>query len=251
MVIYFSGTGNSRYCAEMIAHRTNDDIVNSHNYIKDMIAPGFISSSAWVFVCPTYAWQMPRVFKKFIRSGGFSGSKDAYFVLTCGSETGNAQKGIKKLCDDMGFNYKGMLCVCMPENYIAMFPVPSEERCAKMISAAEKTLEAGIAKILKGENFEETKVSAMDRFKSGPINKGFYLACMNTKHFYSTDKCISCEKCAKVCALNNITYFKGRPVWGKNCTQCMACICLCPEEAIEYGKRSVGKRRYECPEYVK
>jgi MinD superfamily P-loop ATPase len=24
----------------------------------------------------------------------------------------------------------------------------------------------------------------------------------------------------------------------------MACICYCPKEAIEYGKRSVGKPRY-------
>nr|WP_264291386.1 MULTISPECIES: hypothetical protein [unclassified Dorea] len=28
------------------------------------------------------------------------------------------------------------------------------------------------------------------------------------------------------------------------CTHCMACICYCPAEAIEYGKKSVGKPRY-------
>ena len=33
-------------------------------------------------------------------------------------------------------------------------------------------------------------------------------------------------------------------VWGKNCTHCMACICYCPKEAIEYGKKSKGKPRY-------
>lgn len=37
---------------------------------------------------------------------------------------------------------------------------------------------------------------------------------------------------------------EGGPVWGKRCTHCMACICGCPAEAIEYGKRTVGKRRY-------
>ena len=31
---------------------------------------------------------------------------------------------------------------------------------------------------------------------------------------------------------------------GKNCTHCMACICYCPKEAIEYGKKSKGKPRY-------
>ncbi len=35
----------------------------------------------------------------------------------------------------------------------------------------------------------------------------------------------------------------GRPLWGGSCT-CMACICRCPAEAIEYGRKSRGKPRY-------
>ena len=30
----------------------------------------------------------------------------------------------------------------------------------------------------------------------------------------------------------------------------MACICYCPKKAIEYGRASLGKPRYKCPEYV-
>ena len=45
-------------------------------------------------------------------------------------------------------------------------------------------------------------------------------------------------------ATNNITLQTGKPVWGQNCTHCMACICYCPAEAIEYGKKSLGKPRY-------
>jgi len=40
----------------------------------------------------------------------------------------------------------------------------------------------------------------------------------------------------------------GKPVWGKQCTHCMACICYCPAKAIEYGKKSVGKPRYHFEE---
>ena len=47
-----------------------------------------------------------------------------------------------------------------------------------------------------------------------------------------------------VCPLNNIRLENGKPVWGKNCTHCMACICYCPKEAIEYGQKSKGKPRY-------
>ena len=60
--------------------------------------------------------------------------------------------------------------------------------------------------------------------------------------------CIGCGKCEKLCPLNNITLQNARPVWGSNCTQCMACICYCPTRAIEYGKKSAGKPRYHFEE---
>ena len=55
---------------------------------------------------------------------------------------------------------------------------------------------------------------------------------------------IGCSKCVELCPLNNIHLENGKPVWGKNCTHCMACICYCPKEAIEYGKKSRNKPRY-------
>ena len=59
--------------------------------------------------------------------------------------------------------------------------------------------------------------------------------------------CTGCGKCERACALNNIRITEGKPAWGKECTHCMACICGCPAHAIEYGKRSIGKVRYQCP----
>ena len=44
--------------------------------------------------------------------------------------------------------------------------------------------------------------------------------------------------------MNNITLRVDKPVWGDRCTHCMACICCCPAEAIEYGRKSVGQPRY-------
>lgn len=33
-------------------------------------------------------------------------------------------------------------------------------------------------------------------------------------------------------------------------THCMACICRCPTQAVEYGKRSQGKPQYQCGGYT-
>ena len=78
------------------------------SYIKNCIAADLISGKPWVFVGPTYAWQLPRVFDQFIRSGSFNGNQDAYFVLTCGSEIGNAGKTLEALCHDVWLTYRGI-----------------------------------------------------------------------------------------------------------------------------------------------
>ena len=86
MIVYFTGTGNSRYCAQMLADKLDDEIVDAFHFIRNGIPAELISGKPWIFVAPTYGWQLPRIFVDFIRSGSFLGSKDAYFVMTCGSE---------------------------------------------------------------------------------------------------------------------------------------------------------------------
>lgn len=249
MVVYFSGTGNSRYCAQLLAHRLGDELVDASGFIKHGIAAELISGKPWVFVAPVYAWQMARVFAGFIRTGNFDGSRDAYFVLTCGGDMGNAAQSIEELCREKGFDCKGVLEVPMPENYVAMFSVPDEAACEKMIAAAHPVLERAADRIRAGLPLERKPVRLMDKLKSGPINQGFYAAYVKAKKFYATDACISCGKCVDGCVLNNITLKDGKPSWGERCTHCMACICACPAQAIEYGKTSVGKARYQCREY--
>ena len=98
MIVYFSGTGNSRYCAQYLAHELDDEILDAGHYIRHGIAADLISGKPWVFVCPTYAWQLPGIFDQFIRAGDFKGSAEAYFVMTCGDDIGNAAAYIKPLC---------------------------------------------------------------------------------------------------------------------------------------------------------
>ena len=80
------------------------------------------------------------------------------------------------------------------------------------------------------------------------VNPVFYPLFVKANSFTASDVCIGCGKCEKLCPLNNITLQNARPVWGTNCTQCMACICYCPTRAIEYGKKSAGKPRYHFEE---
>ena len=249
MIIYFSGTGNSRYCAQMLADKLEDELLDSFHFIKDGIAAEVISSKPLVFVSPTYCWQLPHIFEDFIRTARFEGCKDAYFVMTCGSDIGNAGEKIKRLCEEVGLNFQGVLPVVMPENYIAMFEVPEQEIAKRIVLVAKRPLLKAARLIRKGESFPKNKVRLADKFKSGPLNPIFYKMFVKANAFYAADACVSCGKCESLCVLSNISIKDGKPEWGNQCTHCMACICGCPTEAIEYGKKSIGKPRYWCEEY--
>lgn len=249
MVVYFTGTGNSRYCAEFLADKLGDVCTDAFHYIRESVAAELTSDKPWVFVSPTYAWQLPRVFVRFIRGGWFGGSQDAYFVMTCGSEAGNPEPANRLLCRDKGLVYRGTAPIVMPENYIAMFDAPGPEEAGRIIRAARPALEQAAERIRAGQDFPSLRVTPADKLKSGLINRAFYRFQIKASLFTVSDACIGCGRCDTVCPLNNIILQDGRPVWGERCTHCMACICGCPTHAIEYGRISKGKPRYQCPPY--
>ena len=248
MVLYFSGTGNSKFCAEHIAGHLADEAVDAGGYIRNGIAADLVSGKPWVFVSPTYAWQIPAIFADFIRSGSFSGSKDAYFLMTCGGDIGNAGAYLEALCKETGLTYCGVLAVLMPENYIAMFNAPGPEKAAEIVRNALPVLEDAAQQILRGEKFPAQSIKLSDKLKSGVVNKGFNRYYVKANKFYAADACTGCGVCREACVLNNITIKNGKPVWSDRCTHCMACICTCPQEAIEYGKKTHGKPRYRVPQ---
>ena len=244
MVIYYTGTGNSRFLAEIIAERTEDTLVDATEMMKKGKYGKFHSEKPFVFVCPTYAWQMPRVFVDFIKRSKFTGNKFTFFVMSCGSDIGNAEKQIKELCEEVDLKFKGVMGIVMPENYIAMFSAPEEKEAKQIISQAAISARKAADIIGANKYFPHTEPSLLDRAKSGVINHVFYRHMISAKKFYTTDQCIGCKKCVSECPLNNIKMVNNKPQWGNQCTHCMACICKCPTEAIEYGKHTKGKRRY-------
>ena len=138
----------------------------------------------------------------------------------------------------------GVKQIVMPENYVAMFGVPNDEQAARIIEKAQPDIADASETIKAEKKFAQPRRNAYDKLMSDIVNPVFYKFFVKADAFTANDKCIGCGKCAKMCPLNNIELKNSKPVWGKNCTHCMACICLCPTEAIEYGKKSVGKPRY-------
>jgi ferredoxin len=244
MILYFSGTGNSRYAAQVIGQITDDKIFSINELIKNGNHETVKSNKPYVFVCPTYAWRMPKIVEDFIKNTSFSGSSKVYFVLTCGTDTGNALQYTKNIFDEKKLDFLGFAGVVMPENYIAMYDTPNKIQADKIIKKATPQILDIAGYIKNGQPLPKGKITFGDRLKSSIVNPLFYLTCVSARGFYATDDCSGCGKCTMMCPLNNIKIVDGKPDWGQSCTHCMACICSCPSEAIEYKKNSKGKPRY-------
>ena len=251
MIIYFSATGNSRFAAHLLADQLNEPITDAGAWIKNNQKGEFYSQTPWIFVAPTYSWQMPHIFADFIRETRFLDNRDAYFILTCGGETGNPDQEISALCKEKGLNFHGVWPTVMPDNYIIMFPSPATDKCPQMMEKAADSLKKAAYCIRKGQDFPAVPHNWLDKLKSGIVNQGFYRFQIKTTPFYTTERCTGCGKCVRLCPLNNIHLKNGQPVWGSNCTHCTACLNGCPTAAIEYGRKTKGKRRYQCPAYQK
>ena len=103
-------------------------------------------------------------------------------------------------------------------------------------------------RIRRGEALPPVRRGAIDKLKSGPVNAFFYRFVIKSGPFRSTSACVGCGKCAAVCVENNIRLRDGRlcggpvhPLYGLHLRM--------PAGAIEYGRASRGKPRYQCPEY--
>lgn len=247
MIIYFSGTGNSGYIAKKTAQIIGAEAVDLFERIRNKDYSPIDANGESLTVCaPTYAWRIPHILTDYLKKTPIENCRGIYFLMTCGDDIGNAEKYLRKLCGQIDKEYMGCAYFRMPENYIAMFTAPNDGQAERIIAKSEKKITETAEAIARGEKLPRVAVNTVGRLKSGIVNTAFYALCVKADKFYATEKCVSCGKCEKLCPLANITMTDGKPVWGKDCTHCMACICRCPAEAIEYGNKSQGKNRYYC-----
>lgn len=252
MIFYFSGTGNSFYVAKSIAAHNSEELVSiaatvnagdrKYEYsLKDNEVIGF--------VYPVYAWGPPKIVLEFIEGLELNnyGNHFTFSVATCGGNIGNTMKVMENSLKKKGISLNSGFSVVMPNNYILMGDVDSKELEKEKLSSADavlKIINDTIEKKTKGV-FELEKGS-VPWLLTGLINPMFNKNAINTAKFYADENCNGCGICEKVCNCNSIK-LKEKPHWGKDCTQCLACIHYCPSKAIQYGKSTEKKGRYNNP----
>lgn len=60
----------------------------------------------------------------------------------------------------------------------------------------------------------------------------------------TSDACVACGQCVKLCPKGNISLENGRVSFGRNCIGCLSCLQYCPTQAISMGGVTEKRERY-------
>jgi len=246
-IYYFSGTGNTLWSAKKIAEIIGGEKCELFNIgieaQKDKIV---IEAETVVLLFPSYAYGMPLVVRRFVKTAEFKTPYVAAFV-TYGSSPGGTMAGLSGILKKKGVGKVFFGRIPAVENYIPMFGAQKEKTIQRRLVMQTEATEAAAGSII------EQRTNGVNIFR--PLSAFVWcLFSLGIKIFYKylrvTAECDGCGVCEKVCPVSAVTVREKRPVFSGKCEHCQACLNWCPQKAIHFGRLKEGVPRYRHPEIV-
>ena len=251
MIIYFTGTGNSKFVAEFLADKLNDDILSLNNIIKSKNELVCNSSKPYIIVAPIYAWRFPAKVEELLKQADFKGNKTVYCVATMGENSGCTDKYMEKIFTDKQMYFAGFTGIPIQNNYLLMEKMPDNETVAAQLNSVLSKLNDIVYKIKNNEKLYKEDRTPLAKFMSGAVNWGFSNFMLKNQKYSVDDNCMLCGKCVQICPTNNIAIKDNNVIFVNNCMACFACLHRCPSKAINIKGKTEDKGRYICPDYKK
>lgn len=256
---YFTGTGNSLKimdtCKEVFAQSNHETNISEIKFEDTNL----IDSDLLGFCFPVYAFGIPRICRKYLRSiHKFKNRQKVFVLITAGDSDESGFSLVecerilrKKNCDIV---YTGV--IQMPINWttspVPPFP-PTEEEAIVIIEAGVEQAKNIAHDILNG-NKKLHEFNYPKRYTRMRFYKEYWLfKNVGIQNLWRTfkvyDSCNGCQLCSKICPTRSIRMEEKRPVWTSTCEQCMRCVNFCPHEAIyqSMGGDTKGKNKYHEP----
>lgn len=232
--VYFSGTGNTKYCIEKFMNCYNAS--KSVSIESPNVLEAIKKSEDLVFGYPIYYSNIPKIVKDFIDENSTCFyNKNIFIVSTMGLFSGDGAGCGARLFKKYGANVTGGLHLKMPDciGDVKLLKKPPEQN-KELVKRAEQNIEQAVHSLKEGK----APRNGLNLFchAAGLLGQRlwFYKKTTNysNKLKVSADLCIGCGRCAALCPMDNLSIFNQKAVPGSRCTMCYRCISHCPQKAI-------------------
>lgn len=244
MIFVYSGTGNSYQAARRIADAMGQHLINIASAVRYGRFSYDAKGSDIGFVFPVYEAGVPESVRAFAENVSVADPGRVFVLTTCGEDsTGGAEQFIEEL--DGRVRVDAVYDALMPDNRVIDRDPPTPESASAAIGRAMAEVDAALGSFGNGGSGDLRRHASGRDWRSA---HAAYDEERSTEPFARNSRCIQCRLCAMFCPTKTIVFYDRYPVWDEpECDHCMACIDICPKQAVEYGESTVGRGRWYNP----
>ena len=246
IILYFSGTGNSKYVAEVFSKEMNIQCFSIEENIDFEV---LINANDTIAFCyPIYASRVPRIMRDFIAQHKIN-LKDKKLIIFCTQAlfSGDGARALYALFPKSHIEVIYAEHFFMPNNInnLLILPLASSAKNKKLISKTENKIISVCEEIKKGI-VKKRGFNIISRALGMP--QALFLPVMEkqvNKSVIVRESCNNCQICVSVCPMNNLMFSDNQITHNSNCTACYRCVNKCPQKAITVGYHGKVRKQYQ------
>ncbi|MEF9891810.1 EFR1 family ferrodoxin [Anaerorhabdus sp.] len=233
--IYFSGTGNTKFCIEKFVSEIDANAIcvsiEDKNCIKEIQENNFI-----VLGYPIFYSSLPKIMKDFLVENKmlFKG-KSLFIMTTMGLFSGDGSGLAARVLKEVNPEIIGGLHLLMPDSICDEKVLKkSHEENKQIIAKTNEKISFAANKVKGGLPTQEglSKINQLIGLFGQRLWFGHKTKKYSSKLKINVEQCIGCGKCVKLCPMKNLMFTNSTVSQKGLCTLCYRCVNECPKQAI-------------------
>lgn len=247
LTLYFSGTGNTQFVAEIFSKKMN---AKYHSIEEDIDFDAAILRQERICFCyPIYGSCIPLIMQEFVqRFRSALNGKKLIIICTQLLFSGDGARVFTELLEGVEHSVIYAAHIHMPNNIcnFPVFPMAGPERIEKYKRDAHLALDRICEDLRQGV----IRKKGFNPFSTllGLLTQRLYFRramVFAQKSVRISPSCNLCSRCVRACPVQNLKIDSGRVTHNEKCVLCYRCVNLCPQKSITVLYHGKVKRQYK------